>query len=186
MNAYIKEIQDHAEVLTLMPSLESEIMAAARIVAESIRNGGKLMLVGNGGSAADSQHLAAEFVGRFINDRRALPAIALTVDSSVLTCVANDYGYDQVFSRQVEGLACQGDALIAISTSGNSPSIINAIEAAKRRGVHTITLLGRDGGKVKGLGDCEIIIPSISTARIQEMHIFVGHFICGEVERILL
>jgi D-sedoheptulose 7-phosphate isomerase len=186
MTPFTKELQEHIEVLGFMPSLEQTIIDAARIVAESIRHGGKLMLIGNGGSAADSQHLAAEFVGRFINDRRALPAIALTVDSSALTCVANDYGYDYVFARQVEGLACQGDSLIAISTSGNSPSILNAIEAAKKRGVRTITMLGRDGGKAKGLGDCEIIIPSISTARIQEMHIFVGHFICGEVERILL
>jgi len=186
MTHFTKELQEHKELLGLMPSLEPVIIEAACRIAESIRNGGKLLLVGNGGSAADCQHLAAEFIGRFINDRRALPAIALTVDSSALTCVANDYGYDYVFSRQVEGLANKGDALIAISTSGNSPSILNAVVAAKERGVCTITMLGRDGGKAKGLADCEIIIPSGNTARIQEMHIFVGHFICGEVERILL
>ena len=144
------------------------------------------MLIGNGGSASDSQHLAAEFIGRFVNDRRSLPAIALTADTSALTSVANDYGYDQVFVRQVEGLARQGDSMIAISTSGNSPSILYAIEAAKKLSVRTISLLGRDGGKAKSMADCDIIIPSSSTARIQEMHIFVGHFICGEVERILL
>jgi D-sedoheptulose 7-phosphate isomerase len=186
MTSFTKELQEHAEVLSLMPSLEPAAIAAAGMIAECMREGGKLMLIGNGGSAADSQHLAAEFVGRFINDRRALPAIALTVDSSALTCVANDYGYDQVFSRQVEGLANEGDALLAISTSGNSISILKAIEAAKSRGVRIITMLGRGGGKAKGLADCEIIVPSSSTARIQEMHIFVGHFICGEVERILL
>lgn len=186
MTPFIKELKEHAEVLELVSSLEPVILQAAGIVAESIRNGGKLMLIGNGGSAADSQHLAAEFIGRFINDRRALPAIALTVDSSALTCVANDYGYDYVFSRQIEGLAREEDTLIAISTSGNSASILNALIAAKSRGVRSITMLGRDGGKAKGLADCEIIVPSNTTARIQEMHIFLGHFICAEVERILI
>jgi len=186
MTHFTTALQEHSEVLNLMPSLEPAILKATYMAAESIRSGGKLLLAGNGGSAADCQHLAAEFIGRFINDRKSLAAIALTVDSSVLTCVANDYGYDHVFSRQVEGLAHEGDTLIAISTSGNSVSILNAVEAAKKRGVRTITMLGRDGGKAKGLADCEIIIPSNTTARIQEMHIFVGHFICSEVERILL
>lgn len=186
MSTFIKEIKDHTEVVTLLPSLEPQVLKAAHLIAESMRSGGKLLLAGNGGSAADCQHLAAEFVGRFINDRRALPAIALTVDSSALTCIANDYGYDLIFSRQVEALGNKGDTLIAISTSGNSQSILKAVEAARRRNVNVITLLGRDGGKAKGLADCEITIASHSTARIQEMHIFIGHFICAEVERILL
>lgn len=186
MTRFHTELQEHAAVLDLMFGLEPAIVRAANIVAQSIRDGGKLMLAGNGGSAADSQHVAAEFVGRFINDRRALPAIALTVDSSALTCISNDYGYDYVFSRQVNALGKKGDSLIAISTSGNSISIVNAIEAAKSQGVKTIALLGRDGGKTKDLTDCEIIVPSNSTARIQEMHIFLAHFLCGEVERILL
>lgn len=185
MTPFLTEFQEHAEVLERTLSLEPVILQASRIVAQSIRDGGKLMLAGNGGSAADSQHIAAEFVGRFINDRRALPAISLTVDSSALTCISNDYGYDFVFSRQINALGKKGDVLIAISTSGNSINIIKSIEAAKSQGVQTIAFLGKDGGKTKGLAECEIIIPSNSTARIQEMHIFLAHFLCGEVERIL-
>ena len=186
MTPFNKELQEHADVLNRTLLLEPLILKAAQTVAHSIRNAGKLILVGNGGSAADSQHIAAEFVGRFKADRRALPAIALTVDTSALTCISNDFGYDYVFSRQVNALGNHGDVIIALSTSGNSVSIINALKAARQQGVKTVSFLGCDGGKAKGLAECEIVVPSYNTARIQEMHIFLAHFLCSEVERILL
>jgi D-sedoheptulose 7-phosphate isomerase len=141
------------------------------------------MLCGNGGSAADSQHLAAEFVGRFIKDRRPLAAIALSTDSSALTCIGNDYGFDDVFYRQVVGLGLAGDCLIAISTSGNSPNVIKAAQAARSADIRTIGLLGRDGGALAALCDLPIIVPSPTTARIQEAHIFIGHTLCSLIEQ---
>jgi len=136
------------------------------------------MFCGNGGSAADSQHLAAEFVGRYINDRPPIAAIALSTDTSALTCISNDYGYEHVFSRQVSSLGRAGDTLIGISTSGNSANVIRAVEAAKQKGVHTVALLGRDGGALKDMVDVAIVVPSNVTAHIQEAHIFIGHYFC--------
>jgi D-sedoheptulose 7-phosphate isomerase len=141
------------------------------------------MLCGNGGSAADSQHIAAEFSGRFVKDRRPLAALALSTDSSVLTCIANDYSFDHVFARQVSGLGRPGDCLLAISTSGNSSNVIRAVEAARETSIRTIGLLGREGGTLRGLCERSIVVASQTTARIQEAHIFIGHTLCALVER---
>jgi D-sedoheptulose 7-phosphate isomerase len=142
-------------------------------------------LCGNGGSAADAQHIAAELVGRFVADRRALPAIALTTDTSALTAIANDYGYDAVFSRQLEGLAQPGDVLIAISTSGNSANVLAAANTGKAMGVQVLGLLGGSGGKLLNACDDSLVVPSKTTARIQECHILIGHMLCDLVETAL-
>lgn len=142
------------------------------------------MLCGNGGSAADSQHIAAELIGRFKKERGALAAIALSTDTSILTCVGNDYSYDDIFSRQVTGLAKPGDILIAISTSGNSPNVLKAVDEANKAGCITVALTGRDGGKLAPLCQHSIVVPSNETARIQEMHIMVGHMLCDLLEDI--
>ena len=141
--------------------------------------------MGNGGSAADCQHLAAEFVGRFTRERRALPSIALTVDTSILTAIGNDYGFDAVFSRQIEALANQGDVVIGISTSGNSPNVLNAMLVAKEKGCVTVAFTGETGGKLAPLCDLTLKIPSKVTARIQEMHILCGHILCDIAEEAL-
>ena len=141
------------------------------------------MFCGNGGSAADSQHLAAELTGRFIHDRRPLAAIALSTDSSALTCIGNDYSFDEVFARQVAGLGRAGDLLIGISTSGNSRNVIRAVEEAQKLGMQTIGLLGRDGGQLRNLCDHSIVVSSTVTARIQECHILIGHTLCGLIEQ---
>lgn len=157
---------------------------AARLV-ETLSGGGKLLIMGNGGSAADAQHFAAEIVGRFKMERRALPALSLSTDSSILTAVANDYGFDTIFSRQVEALASPGDAVIGISTSGNSPNVAGALRLARQRGCTTIALLGRDGGDIRELCDLSLVVPSWDTPRIQEGHITIIHIVCGLVERAL-
>jgi len=158
------------------------IFEAAEVITTCLRAGGKLLLFGNGGSAADAQHLAAEFVGRFVRERPGLPAIALTTDSSILTAVGNDYGFDQIFARQVQALGCPGDVAIAISTSGNSPNVIEGVKAAKRGDLKTIGLSGKDGGLLAKEADIAITIASRSTARIQECHISVGHLLCELTE----
>ena len=140
------------------------------------------MLCGNGGSAADSQHFAAELTGRFVKDRRPLAALALSTDTSALTCIANDYSFDDVFSRQVMGLGRSGDCLLAISTSGNSRNVLRAAEVARATGIGVIGLLGRDGGALRPLCDVAIVVPSATTARIQEAHAFIGHSLCALVE----
>jgi D-sedoheptulose 7-phosphate isomerase len=160
------------------------IHVAARIV-ESMRGGGKVLFFGNGGSAADSQHLAAEFTGRYLKERKALPAIALSVNSSSLTAIGNDYGYDLVFSRQLEALGKESDVAVGISTSGNSPNVVRAFESAKSRGIYTVALVGGSGGKMKEVADCTICVPSKETPRIQECHILAGHIICEIVEETL-
>ena len=143
------------------------------------------MLCGNGGSAADSQHIAAELTGRFVKDRRPLAAVALSTDTSALTCIANDYSFDEVFSRQVLALGAPGDCLLTISTSGNSRNVIRAADAARSAGIKVIGLLGRDGGALRALCEVAIIVPSETTARIQEAHIFIGHTLCALVEEAL-
>jgi len=163
------------------------ILLAARTVAQSLRAGGKLMMCGNGGSAADAQHIAAELVGRLSPDRvrPALAAIALTTDTSCLTATANDYGYEQVFQRQVEALGHEGDVLVGISTSGNSESVLRAVMTAKERGIITVGLVGAEGGKLLKLADLPIVVPSNDVQRIQEGHITIGHIICDLVEQML-
>ncbi|WP_369792211.1 MULTISPECIES: D-sedoheptulose 7-phosphate isomerase [unclassified Lebetimonas] len=165
-----------------MEKLLPDIVSAAELCLASLKDGGKILLCGNGGSAADSQHIAAELSGRFKKERKALAGIALTTDTSALTAIGNDYGFEQIFSRQVEALANEDDILIAISTSGNSKNVINAIDYARKTGCKVITLTGKDGGKMKDLGDVNIVIPSYDTPRIQEMHIMVGHMICAMID----
>lgn len=154
------------------------IVAQAGDMAERLRRGCKILVCGNGGSAADAQHLAAELSGRYVKERRALAGLALTTDTSALTAIGNDYGYDLVFSRQVEALGRPGDLLIGISTSGNSANVIKAVEAAKSLGMGTLGLLGRDGGKLKSLVDDALVVPCQETARIQEVHQMIYHFWC--------
>ena len=161
------------------------IFEAACLITACFRSGGKLLFFGNGGSAADAQHLAAEFVGRFVRERAGLPAIALTTDSSILTAVGNDYGFDRVFARQLEALGRAGYVAIGISTSGNSPNVLEGIKAAKRERLTTIGLSGKDGGMLAKEADLTITIPSSSTARIQECHIAVGHLFCELTEEAL-
>jgi D-sedoheptulose 7-phosphate isomerase len=163
-------------------SLGPTIAEAGRLLIAALRAGNKVLFCGNGGSAADCQHLAAELVGRYRRERRALPAIALTVDSSALTAIGNDYGFDNLFARQLAGLARPGDVLIALSTSGNSENVIRTIETARRLEVATIGLTGQGGGAMAALCDLCIHVPATETARIQEMHIAVGHLLCGFVE----
>jgi D-sedoheptulose 7-phosphate isomerase len=182
LSLYRSNLIEHRALFNALDTLEPAIEAAGRRIADAIAAGGKLMLCGNGGSAADSQHIAAELTGRFIDDRRPLAALALSTDSSALTCIANDYAFDQVFSRQVLGLGRAGDVLIGISTSGNSGNVIAAVEAAKSLGILTVGLLGRDGGKLAALCDQSIVVPSRTTARIQEAHILIGHTLCGLIE----
>ena len=159
------------------------VLDAAAAIAEAIRRGGKVLLFGNGGSAADAQHVAAEFVGRFERERRALAAIALSTDTSVVTAIGNDYGFDRIFARQVEALGRPGDVAIGISTSGRSPNVVAGLEAARRLGLKTVALTGRDGGAVGAAAAIHINVPSGSTARAQEVHRTLLHVICDLVER---
>jgi D-sedoheptulose 7-phosphate isomerase len=175
----------HSQTFATLANLRPHLMAAAEACSDAMRNGNKLLFCGNGGSAADAQHLAAELVGRLVRDRRALAGLALSTDSSALTCIANDFGYEEVFSRQVEGLGKNGDVLVAISTSGNSANVIRAVEVAKPMGIATIGLLGRNGGQLAGLVDFPLIVAADETARIQEAHIFLGHVLCVLVEHSL-
>ncbi len=159
-------------------TLTGDIQKVIDLIRASYQQGGKLLLMGNGGSAGDAQHIAAELIGRYKRERKAVPAIALTVDTSILTAVGNDYGFENVFSRQVEGLARKEDVVMAISTSGNSENVIRGLEAAKSLSATTVALLGNQGGKIKGLVDAAVVVPSSDTARIQEVHITIGHIIC--------
>ena len=175
---------EHLQVVEFVRmELAEPIKRVSQLLARTLSNDGTLFWCGNGGSAADSQHLAAELVGRFKKDRRALRSIALTTDTSVLTCVGNDYSYKDVFARQIEALGRKGDVLVAISTSGNSENVLSAIRKAKDLGVLTVALLGKDGGPCKELAEHALVIPSKSTARIQECHILIGHIFCELIEK---
>ncbi len=158
------------------------IAAFARVITSVVRQGNKVLLFGNGGSAADAQHIAAEFVGRFRRERRPLPALALTTDTSILTSVANDYGYEHVFERQILALGSPGDVAIGLSTSGNAPSVVRAMEAAREMALLTAALTGGDGGKLGRLAQYHFNVPSKFTDRVQEVHIMVGHILCQLVE----
>ena len=166
----------------LSDSVET-IIQIANISVDAFKSGHTLYLMGNGGSAADAQHIAGELVGRFKKDRKPLPALALTTDTSVLTAIANDFGYDQCFERQVDAFVKDGDVVIGLSTSGNSKSIINAIVSAGEKGAKTIAFTGKDGGRLKALVDVCLTIPSSDTARIQECHITIGHILCSIIEK---
>jgi len=179
----IEELYEHRNLIQkVIENLSGDIETACRVMVAVLKDGKKVLIAGNGGSAADAQHIAAELSGRFVKERKALPGIALTVDTSALTAIANDYGYHHVFSRQVEALAQPGDLFIGISTSGNSQGILNAFETATKIGCKTLGLSGRDGGKMNSLCDLNIVVPSDVTARIQEMHILIGHIMCKAVD----
>ncbi|MDB4925418.1 D-sedoheptulose 7-phosphate isomerase [Mucilaginibacter sp.] len=179
----IEELKDHQNIIQkVIDTLATDIEKACDMITTAIKNGNKVLIAGNGGSAADAQHIAAELSGRFVKDRKALPGIALTTDTSALTSIANDYGYEYVFSRQLEALAQPGDLFIGISTSGNSQGVLNAFKTAKAINCNALGLSGRDGGQMNGLCDLNIIIPSTITARIQEMHILIGHILCKAVD----
>jgi D-sedoheptulose 7-phosphate isomerase len=162
------------------------IVEAASLMLQCLRSGGKLLFFGNGGSAADAQHFAAEFVGRFVKERLGLPAVALTTDSSILTAIGNDYGFDRIFSRQIEALGKPGDVAIGISSSGNSPNVIAAMQQAAKQSLKTIGLSGRDGGALAKRVDVSIVVACPNTAQVQECHIAIGHLLCELVENDLL
>ncbi len=179
-----KTIQDSIRVKeSVLAHLTPTIISVAQAISDSIAAGGKLILFGNGGSAGDAQHIAAELLGRFELERQALPAIALTTNTSTLTAIGNDYGYDTIFSRQVEGLANTGDVVIGISTSGNSPNVVEAIRVANKKGAVTVGLTGEKGGLLSDESTHCLKVPSSSTARIQESHIMIGHLLCLLVEK---
>ena len=178
-----QQLRDSARVKETLADSGAELIArmGERLI-EALEAGGKVVFCGNGGSAADAQHLAAELVGRFRRERRALPALALTDNTSILTAVGNDYGYERVFVRQVEALVGEGDVVVGISTSGNSASVLAALRLARARGATCLGLSGRDGGALVGLCDLCLVVPATDTARIQEAHIAVGHVLCDLVE----
>ena len=178
-----REFEAHLKTIhAVIGSMEVDLEAASNLAVEVLKRGNKILLCGNGGSAADAQHIAAELTGRYKTERRGLPGIALTTDTSALTAISNDYGYAKVFDRQVEALANKGDLLIGISTSGNSSNIISALECAKTLGCHTIGFSGRDGGAMNQVCDINLVVPSNDTPRIQEMHILLGHTLCQIVD----
>ena len=186
MEKWINDVLDEkVELMKLIRESNyfEELETVGRELSSTLRRGNKIILAGNGGSAADAQHFAAEIVGRFLKERNSLPAISLCVDPSIVTCIANDYGYDEVFSRQVSGLGKEGDVFIGISTSGNSGNCIKAIEEAHRKGMKTIGFIGKDGGKMKDICDFSLIVPSDKTPRIQEIHTLTVHLLCEMVER---
>ena len=183
MNKLIKRhISEHALVLNSINDLSDLIHEIGQTLTRCLKNEGTIFWCGNGGSASDSQHLAGELIGRFVGERKPLKSISLTADSAVMTCIVNDYGYEHIFARQVEALCNEGDVLIGITTSGNSENVLNAFKVANRKGVHTIGFLGKGGGKATSLVQQSIIIDSDTTARIQEMHIFIGHILCDLIE----
>jgi len=186
-NMILTQLKAHQSTITktieqMIPSIDQ----ACQYVCESFKHGNKLLLCGNGGSAADAQHIAAEITGRYKSERKGLPAIALTTDTSALTAIANDYGYERVFARQVEAIARQGDVLIGISTSGNSANVIAALDTARSLGCTTIGLSGREGGEMNRLCDINLVVPSHDTPRIQEVHILIGHIIAQSVDDVFV
>jgi D-sedoheptulose 7-phosphate isomerase len=174
--------EEHVAVAMALAPIAADVATAADIISAAFAAGGRLLLAGNGGSAADAQHIAAELSGRFLRERRALPALALHGNTSAVTAIGNDYGYENVFARELSAHARAGDVLLAISTSGNSPNILRAIDAAREYGLTVIGLTGESGGRMRSLCDLCLCVPSRSTPRIQEMHITIGHTICELVE----
>ncbi|MGB7210106.1 MAG: D-sedoheptulose 7-phosphate isomerase [Pyrinomonadaceae bacterium] len=178
-----RSLNQHIELIqAVLGSISGSISECGELILQTVRNGKKVLICGNGGSAADAQHIAAEFVGRYETERKALPAIALTTDTSALTALANDYSFDRVYARQVEALGADGDCLIAISTSGNSPNVIAAVMEARNRGCKVIGMTGAKGKKLASLSDASIMVPSERTARIQEAHITIAHIWCEMVD----
>ena len=184
MQSIIKfEFEEHLKTSqATFESIGHSVEVAAKLCIDCLKNGNKILLFGNGGSAADAQHIAAELVGRYKVERKGLAAIALTTDTSALTAIGNDYGYDHVFDRQVEALANTGDVAIGISTGGSSANVVSALKLAKNLGCKTIGFSGRDGGEMNDICDTNIVVPAQDTARIQEMHIVIGHTICHLID----
>lgn len=177
------ELKSHLETINLViNTMDKQLEKASKLAIETLKNGNKILLFGNGGSAADAQHIAAELTGRYKTERKGLPAIALSTDTSALTAIGNDYGYDRVFDRQVEAIAREGDLLVGISTSGNSQNVINALKLGKEMGCKTLGLSGKSGGTMNTVCDINLIVPSDNTPRIQEMHILFGHIICQTID----
>lgn len=186
MEKWISEIISNKK--ELLENLESNgyielVEETGRMISEALKKGNKIILAGNGGSAADAQHFAGEIVGRFTMERKSIPAISLCVDPSVVTCIANDYGYDQVFARQIEGQGKAGDVFVAISTSGNSENLINAMKVARESNIKIVGFLGKKGGKMKELCDYALVVPSDCTPRIQETHTLTVHILCEMIEK---
>lgn len=180
------EMSEHAEVMMrTKESLLKPFQDMCDMCIDALKRGNKIMFFGNGGSAADAQHLATELTVRYSKDRAAIPAIALTTDSSALTAIGNDFGFDHLFSRQLEALGRPGDVVIGITTSGQSQNVINAFEKARSNDIKTIALTGKDGGRLHGISDLMLVVPSNTTARIQEMHITLGQMLCGAIEKSL-
>ena len=177
-----KILTEHQAVISDLQSIAEEIERSATRIINCLQKDGKILLMGNGGSAADAQHIAAELVVRYVNNRRALPAIALTTDSSILTATGNDFGFEQLFARQVEALAQPGDLVVGISTSGASENVVQALQQAKQHNVETLGLTGAATGRVSEIADQTLQVPSTVTARIQEAHILIGHYWCQQVE----
>ncbi|MDR0952578.1 MAG: D-sedoheptulose 7-phosphate isomerase [Elusimicrobiota bacterium] len=178
------EAKELVEVITWIGgNLGPQLEELAGKIVKSLKDGGKVILMGNGGSAGDAQHIAAEFVGRYKKERRSYPALALNTNTSTITAIGNDYGYDMTFSRQVEGFAKEGDIVIGISTSGKSPNVYKAMEVAKKMGCYTAAFLGKDGGTIKDIVDLPLVVKTNNTPRVQEGHIFLGHTLCELVEK---
>jgi D-sedoheptulose 7-phosphate isomerase len=187
MDDITRELRESAALKVHVAETQGAIIQGMiECIWESMQQGGKLLMCGNGGSAADAQHLATECMVRLETERAPLPAIALTTDTSLLTAAGNDYGFETIFARQVAGLGRPGDVLLVISTSGNSPNVVRAVEEAHRGGMHTLGLLGKDGGRLKQMVHMALVVPSSSTQRIQEVHITIGHILCGALERRIL
>lgn len=184
-NYFLNSLNEHLDILKQLVNFENKLVDICKLLKNTVNKSGKILICGNGGSAADSQHFAAELIGRFEFERDPISAISLTTDSSIITSISNDYNYSEIFSRQIKGLANEGDCLICFSTSGNSSNVINALRQCKINNIKTIGLLGNDGGVAKRLCDECLIIPSNNTARIQEAHIFIVHMICGILEQSL-
>ena len=183
MISLLDQFNEFERVIKNLKSNEKNLQSFFNTALDTLKNNKKIIFCGNGGSAAEAQHLSAELVGRFKYDRKSLPAIALTVDTSAITAIANDYGFDKVFERQLEGIGVKGDLLILLSTSGNSKNLILAAKKAKEIDIKTAALLGNDGGSLKDLVDCQIIVNSKKTDRIQEAHLFLGHLLCEFLEK---
>lgn len=177
-------INEHLSVIKTIGEADftAQISSICKLIADALNTGNKVLLFGNGGSASDAQHIAAEFTGRFVKNRRAYPAIALTTDTSALTAIANDYGFERIFARQVEALALPGDVLIGISTSGNSPNVLQGLLAGKQAGCKLVGFTGNTGGQMQQLCDISLVVNSNTTARIQEAHILIGHIICAAID----
>jgi D-sedoheptulose 7-phosphate isomerase len=179
----LRLFDESSKIILESKILVKDLLGAINIITKSLKNGNKIIIFGNGGSAADAQHMAAEFIGRYLIERKSIPAIALTTDTSILTSIGNDYSFDKVFSRQCESLVEEDDVIIAISTSGNSSNVIEGVNSAKKKGAFTISLTGNSGGKLKKISDITIRVPSDQTPRIQESHRIIIHSICELVEK---